>query len=57
MSFALAAFGGFFILAIGVIIEEIGWCIRLRRLSRPRQGITLGQPSGGEWAGPTPGKL
>ena len=48
VNFALAAFGGFFILALGIIIEEIAWCIRLRRALKASQGIKLGHPSGGE---------
>jgi hypothetical protein len=37
--FALAAFGGFFLLAVGISIEEMIWRIRLKRRLAANEGV------------------
>ena len=44
--FALAAFGGFFLLAIGITIEEMIWRIRLKRRLAANEGVKARDAAG-----------
>jgi hypothetical protein len=37
--FVLAVFGGFLVLALGVVIEEIAWRVRLKRCLKADEGL------------------
>jgi hypothetical protein len=37
--FALAAFGGFLILALGIVIEELPWRVKLKRCLKVSEGV------------------
>jgi hypothetical protein len=46
--FALAAFGGFFLLAVGIVIEEMIWRIRLKRCLQDNEGVKLNDDHGSD---------
>jgi hypothetical protein len=46
--FALASFGGFFLLAMGIVIEEVIWRIRLKCRLEANEGV---KPRGAAGAG------